>query len=58
MNSKNDGGENLIRRSITTDKDIWTEAKIKSARDNVSVSKAITELLKMWISEKVEIKDK
>ena len=52
---KNPAAGKRVKVNLTIDPDVYPAAREKSQKDSVSVSEAITRLLRGWVSGKFDI---
>jgi hypothetical protein len=50
-----EGGDNLVTRSVHVDKEVWELAKQKAKRSNLSLSSIVRQLLKAWVEGRIRI---
>ena len=50
-----DGGDNLVLRSISVDKEIWKLAKQRAKSNNLSISSIVRQLLRAWVEGRIQI---
>lgn len=53
--NKDDGGDNLVLRSISVDKNIWKLAKERARSNNLSMSSIVRQLLRAWVEGRIQI---
>jgi hypothetical protein len=51
--NSDDGGDNLVLRSIQVDINVWELAKQKAKKNNQSLSSIVRQLLKAWVEDRI-----
>lgn len=57
MKKRQTKGQDMIQRSVVTDRETWFEAKAKASRQGVNMSAVVVDLLRAWLRNDIEVSE-